>query len=831
MGIIITLGFFGSMGFNYWLNYNLPRIVKEKSPYDISYSNLSVGLFSGDIDLSDVEIHSKSKEDSSIVEIEGKVTKMKILDFGIWNALFRNRITSKIVVMEAPDLKIILPQPAEQNNSSENKKNKPWFFFKHVQLSDGNISVFKHTEDILVAVEELNLDFKNLLLTEESIKKSLPVMFDDYSITGKNFLYKSDDIYEFKAHEITTENGIISIDGFSMLPLLSHPEFIEKYPEKTSLFDVDAQNLTFKNIHFEGNNLSLKEIVLTSPKIKLLKTNAQGKKSEESLSLNIILDNLKIHDGHFLLLRPDEKEEIRLEKLEAEISKLKMNEETEKGEIPFKYGDYRVRANSLQYHINRISSVAANNIEINSRDIHLENLKYFTGNPDNQNVVTVPELNLTGYEYTFEKGIPHLSAQNLSLKNMDGKINLGQMGNPENQKRDRKQKEHNEFRLDLKLKSLNINGNLILNTSGKKHPISIKDFNVAAEDLEMNQSTFTNIVPLKYADINLRTREVTFAPNNYSKLSLSSLSLTNKDLYINDFHYAPTKTRTQFLASLRLQEDLYTVKIPKIELKNYLFDQNGQGELTADRLNIKNMYLNVFAFTGENPPRDTRPRTFFNEKLRNIGLPFGVDEMHITDSQVEYEETNEVATAPGKLSFMQLNAVIRNLNSGKIKNRNTLISMDIKTKFMNSGDTKVQWNFDVGNRSDAFTFHANIDNLNAAAMNAFLTDYLHVSASGTIQNVNFNFKGDNRHIEGPFHMKFNDLNTAILRSDKTRKGFDSFLANTTIRKNSKEEGQNVDVEVDRAEKRSFFNQLWRGIESGLKKSILGRFLNWIQENI
>jgi len=46
------------------------------------------------------------------------------------------------------------------------------------------------------------------------------------------------------------------------------------------------------------------------------------------------------------------------------------------------------------------------------------------------------------------------------------------------------------------------------------------------------------------------------------------------------------------------------------------------------------------------------------------------------------------------------------------------------------------------------------------------------------------------------------------------------VANLVVKKDSEKFPESVDIEVERSKDRSFFNFYWKGIEDGLKKSLL-----------
>jgi FtsZ-binding cell division protein ZapB len=88
----------------------------------------------------------------------------------------------------------------------------------------------------------------------------------------------------------------------------------------------------------------------------------------------------------------------------------------------------------------------------------------------------------------------------------------------------------------------------------------------------------------------------------------------------------------------------------------------------------------------------------------------------------------------------------------------------------------------------------------------------------------FNFKGNPKGIHGTFNLKHKDLKIAILdKKNHEKKGVLTAVANLFIKTDSGKFPEEVVVEnVERDPTKSFFNLFWRGIEDGLKKTLIGK---------
>ena len=144
----------------------------------------------------------------------------------------------------------------------------------------------------------------------------------------------------------------------------------------------------------------------------------------------------------------------------------------------------------------------------------------------------------------------------------------------------------------------------------------------------------------------------------------------------------------------------------------------------------------------------------------------------------------------------------------------------------------VKWNFDTANLADAFTISGNISSLPATRINSFVEPYLKIRTTGSIENLKFNFHGNKNGLDGSFNMKHKDLKVSILKSGGEKNKILSAVANVFVKSNSGIYPESVVVDdVSRDATKSFFNLFWRGIEEGLKKTLIGKNVEKTEESL
>lgn len=201
-------------------------------------------------------------------------------------------------------------------------------------------------------------------------------------------------------------------------------------------------------------------------------------------------------------------------------------------------------------------------------------------------------------------------------------------------------------------------------------------------------------------------------------------------------------------------------------------------------------------------------------------MPMFIKSADLSNSELVYEEDAEKSSMPGKIVFNRFNAHIQNVNNGKIKGRPTVIDTDAEFYFYGDAYTKVNWKFDVNDRSDRFTINGNIQKLSADNVNLFVRPYLNVTLDGKIDHLKFDYYGTSDGISGNFYFKYSDMYVNLLNKKGKERKLLTTVANWFVKNESTGEPDHVVIEKKREPERSFFSLLWQGIMEGLKQYVI-----------
>lgn len=365
-------------------------------------------------------------------------------------------------------------------------------------------------------------------------------------------------------------------------------------------------------------------------------------------------------------------------------------------------------------------------------------------------------------------------------------------------------------------------GNGKNNSNGKTLILETKAIEATLENIRIDSNTLTNKIPFSYKGLSFSTESILWNTGRFYDIKIGKIQGKNANLTCSNFELLPKYSRKKMVSMFSYADDIFTLKTKSLALNNYTwgFDAQDVFFFQADQLSFNQINANIFR--DKTPEFNMSIKPLFSKKLREIPFGLAIKKVTISNSTLEYEEYDQKAVAPGKLTFGNFNAVIQNVYSGFQQNKLPTTTLAVDASFMNAAPLHVNWSFNILNRTDAFRISGTIRNFPAKAMHSFLQPYVKASTEGSLDFVKFNFSGDNKVATGQFAMNYKDLKVTLYRKngEKKRKILTQ-VGNWFIHKNSEGQLKEVDIKkVNRIEEKSFFNYLWLCILQGLKQTIL-----------
>ncbi|MNU12804.1 hypothetical protein D3C71_08350 [compost metagenome] len=808
LGIIFGLVLIANFGLNIWLKTQLPNYIKKNTAYKVSYKSLDVDLGTGNIFATGITVNNKDPKNTNVIGLQGTIDTLKISRFGIYDALFNKTISSSDLLLSKPNLNIILAKPVDKKTG---KKRNP-VNFENIRINKGTINVFKYTKQKFVGVDELDLFVENLQMTEESVENKLPVVFDRYSIRGKDFFFQPNDIYTLKIDKIATANGQMSVENFQLMPIISFEQFKKTYPKKTQMFQFSIPKMNFKDIVLKKNKVSLANADFQNPFIKVYKTGVSAvKKAEKKRNFELDLDDIQLNHAKVQVVKADESDLFFAEDLNVNINKLELTKESSKEVIPVLYKDFKIAGKGIHY--NDQQNISVESFNLNPKGGQIRNIvAKHTNSPKMGMDFKTNLVQFAINDFKFVDRKLNLDVKDVLIDGINGKITAGKAV-------PKKKAAVTGIQFPIVVRKISVK-NSNINYESKNQPLTFNDLNATVNQLELVENNAKNGMAVKVKDYALSTRNFVYKTKFY-KMNVAALALSKNKIDVNQFVMTPLVSRAQFIRMIPVESDLYDIKVNSISAQGNwdLFSENKF--INASNVTVNSANANIFR--SKIPADDPKIKPLYSRMLRSIKVPMYVSNLNLKNSILEYEEDTPKSSGPGKLTFSNFNMNVKNLNSAKMKGKSTNVQIKIDCMFMKSSPLSVNWVFNTADQGDRFTIAGNLDNIPATALNSFVVPYLSVSATGTIQQMLFNFKGNPKGIGGTFNIKHKDLKISILdKNSKEKKGVLSAVANIFIKTDSGKFPESVVVEgVERDPTKSFFNMFWKGVEDGLKKTLIG----------
>lgn len=808
LGIFVGIILIANFGLNIWLKTQLPDYIKKNTDYKVSYQSLDVDLGTGNIFATGITVNNKDPKNTDVIGLQGTIDTLKISRFGIYDALFNKTISSSDLLLSKPNLNIILAKPVDKKTG---KKRNP-VNFENIRINKGTINVFKYTQQKFVSVDELDLYVENLQMTEESAENKLPVVFDEYKITGKDFFFQPNDIYTLKIDKIATTNGQMSVENFQLIPIISFEQFKKNYPRKTQMFQFSIPKMNFKDIVLKKNKVSLANADFQNPFIKVYTTVVSAvKKAEKKRNFELNLDDIQLNHAKVQVVKADETDLFFAEDLNVNINKLELTKESSKEVIPVLYKDFKIAGKGIHY--NDQQNISVESFNLNPKGGQIRNIvAQHTNSPKMAMDFKTNLIQFAINDFKFVDKKLNLDVKDVLIDEINGKITAGKAV-------PKKKTAVTGIQFPIVVRKISVKNSNITYES-KNQPLTFNDLNATINQLELVENNAKNGMAVKVKDYALTTKNFVYKTEFY-KMNVGALALKKNKIEVSQFAMTPLVSRAQFIRMIPVERDLYDIKVSSISAQGNweLFSENKF--INATNVTVNSANANIFR--SKIPADDPKEKPLYSKLLRSIKIPMYIGNLNLKNSVLEYEEDTPQSDGPGKLTFANFNMNVKNLNSGKMKGKPTQVAIKIDCDFMKTSPLSVKWGFNVADHSDRFSISGRLANIPARALNSFIVPYLSVSATGTIQEMVFDFKGNPKGIGGAFNLKHKDLKISILdKKSKQKKGFLSAVANVFIKTDSEKLPESVIVEgVERDPTKSFFNMFWKGVEDGLKKTLIG----------
>lgn len=254
--IFIGLAVMATIGVNWWIRYQLPRMISEKnqSPYAITYKELHYSLVDGYIKANGITILPKSATPQQKIKsgIYATVESLEVKNFKIWSVLFGDRIRARSITLVSPE--IVLYKQTEKVHPKQIRNSVVAPFEKVISVSDVYLYggeakiIYTKTKKAILNVADINLQLQGITVDDQTLAQKIPFRFEKYSFKCDSLYYRPDEFYHLTTQKISATQTGLTIKDFKMTPEYSRREFVRKIPKEKDLFVVSAAKVDVKNL-------------------------------------------------------------------------------------------------------------------------------------------------------------------------------------------------------------------------------------------------------------------------------------------------------------------------------------------------------------------------------------------------------------------------------------------------------------------------------------------------------------------------------------------------------------------------------------------------------
>ena len=361
----------------------------------------------------------------------------------------------------------------------------------------------------------------------------------------------------------------------------------------------------------------------------------------------------------------------------------------------------------------------------------------------------------------------------------------------------------------------------IITIKNNKMVLSVYNVNFKINGIVINDKILKKKIPIEFANYTVKCDSINYQPNEFYHIKTEKIRATKTDLNIASLKIIPEYSRHEFVSRIPKEQNLYTISCKSINVNKMNWGFHGEdfffycNAIVLDKVAADN-------YRSREPPDDLSKQHLYNKLLRDMNFDLKIDTFKVRNSIVEYEEKKSIDIGTAKLVLNPFNLTATSICSGFKMASLPNLKINIQCGFMNSAPLIVNWKLNVMDKSDLFNINGKLTNFDAEKIIPFSKPFLNVTTKGTIDEVLFNFTGNDKGISGNFKVKYDDLKLVIYKKDDRKKKNKvlTFLAKIFVKKNTKDKLKEANISVARNQERSFYDLLWRSILEGLKKILI-----------
>ena len=353
--------------------------------------------------------------------------------------------------------------------------------------------------------------------------------------------------------------------------------------------------------------------------------------------------------------------------------------------------------------------------------------------------------------------------------------------------------------------------------------LKVLNMSLDLKEVSLNNQTKEGKVPFKLKDFDLKVDSLFYAMNDFENLEVGSIDASMGQTRASQLRLKTKYSRATMDEMIETERDHFNLEVKSIQVSDQDFGYINDSTPYFKTGSIKIQQPEFAIYRNKLIADDQTIKALYSEQLRDLNLQLTIPSVEIEKGAIEYAEKTTEGNPAGTINFTNLNATIENLSNTYPKGE--LTQIEVQSTFMNETSIDVQWNFDVNNTADYFTFQGNVGSMPVESLNSFIKPNEGVKLKGELLKTYFTIQGNREQSDIDFKIDYDDFEVVILKDDGTEEsGFLSAVANIFVKKSS----QNEDADfrksskstIQRDKTKSVFNYVWISIAAGLKGAMM-----------
>lgn len=383
-------------------------------------------------------------------------------------------------------------------------------------------------------------------------------------------------------------------------------------------------------------------------------------------------------------------------------------------------------------------------------------------------------------------------------------------------------KQESTFDKEIRVKHLAIEEGQLTYTADTSDLLRVALFDLDVHHIRIDQQTLQQKVPATYEGFSLKLSGLWYDMNELQEIQATDLHITDKEIRVTDLHLLPKYTRQDYIRVIPYEKDLMSLKLDSLSIPEYQLELQGRLPLfEAPKIVFEGIDFDIYRDKTVND--DLREKPLYSKMLRDLDIELNIDSIVLKNTNINYQERIKKDRDPGEVYFSELQATITNItNTDLERNDFPETQIDIRSLFMGKSPISVEWQFRINDKRDNFRIRGKSSDIPEESINSFFIPAFNVKTEGTVNELYFNFGGNNDMAAGDFQIDHENFEVQVLKKNgKEKKGFLSWVANIFVKKGNKGESLIKHVkEVKRDKTKSFWNYFWSCIQAGLTKTMI-----------